>query len=584
MKYVLLSVLLFVISGLAPVAAIDAEFVDDTRSYLSRLEKLGFAGVVTIAENGTPVLAEGYGFANREMKIRWSTSSVATIGSITKQFTAAAILVLQERGSVNVTDGLDKYFSGVPEDKAEITLHQLLTHSSGIIDPPDIDDFDANTRDEYVTRVLETPLDSQPGERFEYANANYSLLGAIIELKTGKSYEAAMRELVFDPAGLKETGYTKPAWDGDRIVQGYEGSERWGTVLERPMAEDGPYWALRANGGIYSTSTDMLKWAQALLDDRVLSPKSREMMWIPHVDETNGDGDSWYGYGWVVLQLDDGSRLVTHNGGNGILFADFAIVPEKNIVAFLQTNVVADFRTANGLLEEISMRLFGGVPYPEVPDVIDVAPAVLESWQGVYRFSNGERIDVTVDGGAIRVVPTGWSAYAWVHSGTGLDPAPLVKKSETINQIVGAYTRGDFAPLFEAYGGQVSIERLKSGYENRVRQREAEYGPYRGYEVLGTGTGEQYQFTVVSFYHENETLLRAYVWALDEENKLLGMTTRRMESGCRFFPVKSGGYQSWEPATGASAVARMEKTDHDASFVLIREDGMVIARRTRNAR
>ncbi|MDH3198609.1 MAG: beta-lactamase family protein [Candidatus Krumholzibacteria bacterium] len=146
--------------------------------------------------------------------------------------------------------------------------------------------------------------------------------GAVIEQLTGRSYGAAMRELVFAPAGLEETGYSGPAWPQERLAQGYTGDERWGTVLERPMAEDGPYWALRANSGIHSTAMDMLRWSQALLDGRVLAPESREALWTPFVDETGGDGESFYGYGWSIVEpapgaLDAWAGKYETSGGEG---------------------------------------------------------------------------------------------------------------------------------------------------------------------------------------------------------------------------------------------------------------------------
>jgi CubicO group peptidase (beta-lactamase class C family) len=581
MKNMLVLVTAFVVVAYGSAGSadgFDTAFVEDTKAYLSRLEKLGFAGTVLVAQNGEPVIAEGYGLANREKAIGWTPSTVSTIGSITKQFTAAAILVLQEQDKVNVQEGLDKYFSDVPDDKSKITLHHLLTHSSGIVDPPNIDDFDQNTREEYVRIILEAPLESEPGERYEYANANFSLLGAIVELETGKSYEVALHELIFQPAGLKETGYTLPEWDEERLAIGYVGDERWGTVLERPMADDGPYWALRANGGIYSTSEDMLRWAQALLGNRVLSPESRDAMWTPHVDESNGDGSSFYGYGWVVDRKHI-PHVVMHNGGNGILFADFAIMPDENIVAFVQTNVVADFRVANDLLAEIGARLFGSESYPDVPEVADIDPATLDAWAGTYQIDNGDRLDVSIDGNALRVVPSGWKAYAVIHSLPEQDTQPLVEMSAEIDRIVGAYVEGDFGPMFEAYRRQVPAERLKEMYESRQREREAEHGPFKGYEILGTGTGDRYHFTSVRFNYERGEILRTYVWERGETSKLLGITTRRMDPGCRFFPVEGGHFQSWEPATGASVSARLDKTPDGAAFVLLRTAGEVIARR-----
>jgi CubicO group peptidase (beta-lactamase class C family) len=334
-------------------------------AYLGQLEKLGFAGSVVISKAGRPILAAGYGLADREHGIPWSPGTVSTVGSITKQFTGAAILALVESGALSVEDPISKYFAAVPEDKQDITLYHLLTHSSGIVDLEGLGDWDPIDREEFIRRAMEQELAFEPGSAYEYSNAGFSLLGAIIEQLTQKSWEEFVRDRLFLPAGMYETGYILPQWGEGRLAQGYRGGERWGTVLERPLAEDGPYWVLRANGGVYSNAWDMVRWGQALLNGGPLSEKSMETYWSPHFDE--GGGDSFYGYGWVVTEM-AGHKVITHNGGNGILFADMAIVPDAELVVVIQTNVVADFRVAERLLEQIGSRLLVGEELPSVPD------------------------------------------------------------------------------------------------------------------------------------------------------------------------------------------------------------------------
>ncbi|MDH4038917.1 MAG: beta-lactamase family protein, partial [Candidatus Krumholzibacteria bacterium] len=319
----LLLMLVLSLAGPAAGAGID-DRIPALETYLDRLENLGFAGSVLVAEGDRTLLASGYGLADRATARPWTPQTVSTIGSITKQFTGAAILALSDDGRLSVSDPITKYFSDVPSDKQSITLHQLLTHSSGIMNLEGVGDFDAISRDEFVRRAMAQELAFPPGEGYEYSNAGYSLLGAIIEQLTGASYETFVRERFFLPAGMKDTGYILPDFDMQRVAQGYEGDETWGTVLEHPMADDGPYWVLRANGGIHSTVEDMNRWAQYLLSGKALSPASMKAYWSPQVDE--GGGDSFYGYGWVVIDK-DGTRIITHNGGNGIFFADMLIVP-----------------------------------------------------------------------------------------------------------------------------------------------------------------------------------------------------------------------------------------------------------------
>jgi len=516
-------------------------FDTDTRTYLERLEKLGFSGSVIIAARGELVLADGYGDAKRDPSVPWTPATVSTIGSITKQFTAAAIMRLQEQEKLRVEDTLADHFENVPEDKAGITLHQLLSHSSGISDPP-VDDFEENTRDGYVTMVLEAPLASEPGTTYEYANANFSLLAAIIEQNTGSSYEEALRDLIFAPAGLERTGYILPDYSDAVVAEAYAGNERWGTILERPMAKDGPYWALRGNGGIHSTAEEMVRWGEVLLGDEVLTAASREAMWSKHIDESNdGAGESFYGYGWVVMEPMPGFAVITHNGGNRYYFADMAIIPSLGIIAFIQTNVVSTFPVANELLQQMMGRM-QGQPYPTVPDVASVDAASLQKWEGTYTLGAEDRIEVSVDGTALRVTPYGWGAWAAVHSVPEQDTAELAEMSAEIDRIVGAYFAGDFQPIHDAYGGSVTLERLQETHASRQAQRVEEYGAFQGYEVLGTGTGEDYHFTPVRFRYERESILRTYVWSRDEERSLLGVTTRHMEASCQFYPVAGGGF------------------------------------------
>jgi CubicO group peptidase (beta-lactamase class C family) len=429
--------------------------VDDVRAYLHRLEKLGVAGVFLIARNGDPVLAEGIGLADRERGTRWTPGTVSTIGSITKQFTGAAILLLVKEGRLSVQDPITKYFDGVPEDKRAVTLHQLLTHSSGIGDLAGADDWDPIGREEFVRRALAQPLSFPPGTSYEYSNAGYSLLGAIIEKLRGGPYERFVRERLFLPQGMYETGYLLPSWGDGRIAQGYRNGERWGTVLERPMAEDGPYWVLRGNGGIHTTAYDMLRWGEALRGGRVLPPGLMEQYWAPHVSE---GGDSHYGYGWSI-QTVAGAKVITHNGGNGIFFADMAIVPSEGLVIYLATNVASEQPIVYRLLEQIGHRVLADEPLPSVPDRIDVPQAKLTALVGTYALPEGAGALAVAapDGRSLRIEPSGPHAFARLLSTKPADLARSDRLSARTDAVLAAIFRGDLGPLHDAYGGKVPL-------------------------------------------------------------------------------------------------------------------------------
>ncbi len=326
------------------------------------LRRAGFQGSVLIVKGDQTLLRKGYGMSDRDAGVPYGVDTVFSLGSITKQFTAAAILKLEMQGKVRTTDSVAKYFSGVPADKRPITVHQLLTYTSGL-DSDFADDFDPIGRDAYVARALSSKLLSPPGSVYHYSNAGYSLLGAIVELASGQPYEAFLREHLFRPAGMERTGYRLPKWNPKDIAIGYQDGKRWGRLTERPWAVDGPYWALRANGAIHTTLDDVLRWHRAMLEDKILSTSSKAKMFAKHVAEEPG-GDTFYGYGWTVRDLAGAGRIVSHNGGNGVFYAEVIRMLDAGTLVVVSTNdsTIRGGRIAEGLAR---MALGQEVPIPE---------------------------------------------------------------------------------------------------------------------------------------------------------------------------------------------------------------------------
>lgn len=547
-------------------AAVPAEAQSDSvaaaeiRDYLGRLEKLGFAGSIVVARAGSPILAAGYGLADRERGIPWGPGTVSTIGSITKQFTGAAILALQEAGALTVDDPITEYFAAVPADKRAITLYHLLTHSSGIVDLAGLGDWDPIDREAFIRRAMGQELHFEPGSDYAYSNAGFSLLGAVIEQRTGMSWEEYVRERLLLPAGMFETGYILPQWGKGQLAQGYRGGERWGTVLERPFGEDGPYWVLRANGGVHSNAWDMLRWGQALLNGRPLSEESMEAYWSPQFDE--GGGDSFYGYGWVVTDL-AGHRVITHNGGNGILFADMAIVPDAGLVMVIQTNVVADFRVAERLLEQIGLRLLAGEELPVVPDRAASAPRGLERLAGVYDLDGGGELRVTVAGDELAIEAEGRQGFAGLLSTRPVDAARAARLTDRIDDLVGAYLADDWTPLWEAYGRDMPLELLASRGRGLLRELSERDGSVRGHEVLGTAFRDGRDVTLVRIDFEHGQVYRAYVWDPDRQETLLGVSVRGLDHVLHVIPEEGGAFASWDARTGESRPVRFEAVSPD---------------------
>ena len=546
----------FVLTGWIALAALSAAAdpaIEQVAEHMRRLEKLGFAGAVLIARGDEVLLHEGYGLANREQNTPWSAQTISTIGSITKQFTGAAILRLSDRAQLRVTDPITRYFDPVPPDKQGITLHQLLTHSSGIVDLPDLGDFDPIGRDEYVRRALQQALSFEPGTSYEYSNANFSLLGAIVEQLSGKSYEAFMREEFFLPLGMQETGYILPRWDVSRLAQGYRAGEKWGTVLERPMAEDGPYWALRANGGIHSTLTEMWTWCKALMAGGVLSAESMEQYWAPHVDE--GGGESHYAYGWVVRQA-AGETIITHNGGNGIHFADIALVPRQKLFIGLQCSVIADFRAANRLLEQLGGLLIVGQPLPRIPDLAQIEPAKLEPLAGTYQFADGGELLVRVDAARLVLEAKDREGFTQLFSQRPVDRARAARFCERIESILGAFLKGDIEPTHAAYAGRVPREILQQRAQEQLADWNRDFGAVTGVSVLGTAFREDRDETLARIEFERGSVLRTYVWDAQAEESLQGISMRGSPTELLVLPDQSGDFMSFDSGSGSARPLR----------------------------
>lgn len=320
-------------------------------AYLSKIEERGYSGAVIAAKNGEIVLRKGYGYANREKKIPITPDAVFTVGSITKQFTGAAILKLEMQGKLRVGDTIDRYFSDVPDDKKRITIHQLLTHTAGLPDSLG-GDFDMTaTKDAVKRAAMASKLRWKPGTKHAYSNVGYSLLGMIVEKASGMTYEQFLWKYLFEPADMMHTGYLIPKFDPDTLAIGYRQNKAWGTVLGHPMLEDGPCWHLRANGGIHSTINDLYKWHLALNKTAILSDEAKKKYFAPHVDE--GYGDSFYGYGWVNFKTPGGQHFLGHDGGNPFFFADFRRYVEDDSVLVHAMNNTKYAEQVSNRLESI---------------------------------------------------------------------------------------------------------------------------------------------------------------------------------------------------------------------------------------
>jgi CubicO group peptidase (beta-lactamase class C family) len=335
------AVTLILLAGLIPALATgqsaprppDAEIIGALQTYLAAREAEGFSGSVLVARGDTILLERGYGFLDAARTRPVTSDSVYTTGSITKQFTAAAILKLEMLRLLSTDDRLSVHLPGVPADKQSITLHHLLTHTAGF-PAASGDDLEPIERDAFVALVLGRPL-AQPIGTYAYSNVGYSLLAAVVERVSKQPYDRFVAEQLFDPAGMRATGYSRPQWAPSTLARAIndDGSDR-GTFGEVAMPNGLPGWHLLGNGGILSTSRDMFRWHLALAGTSILNDAAKAKLVRPWVDEGGG---SHYGYGWSIEDTPFGP-LVTHNGGNPYFFADVLRYTDSGVFVYYTTN------------------------------------------------------------------------------------------------------------------------------------------------------------------------------------------------------------------------------------------------------
>jgi CubicO group peptidase (beta-lactamase class C family) len=364
MQYFMILLLLTLINGACIGQTPDTkETVARVSAYLDKLEAVGFTGSVLVEINGKKSLSRGYGFRNAAAKQKNTPDTIFDIGSITKQFTSAAILKLEMHGKLTTSDKITKYFPGVPADKSGITIHQLLRHIAGL---PSVvgGDYDKISEDEFIGKVMKAPLKFEPGARFSYSNVGYSLLAIIIERVSGQKYEEFLYSNLWHPAGMEMTGYSRPVFNKEMIATGYKEDVEWGKPTEKEWGGDAPYWHLKGNGGILSTTEDMYKWHLALLTDNILSKAAKEKYYHPQFRP--GENESpYYAYGWAILKTPRNTILAKHNGTNRIFFSDFfRYINEGVAIIFLSNKAHLDFRETDRTISKI---IFDPDYTPEIP-------------------------------------------------------------------------------------------------------------------------------------------------------------------------------------------------------------------------
>jgi CubicO group peptidase (beta-lactamase class C family) len=299
-----IAIALFAFVGLASAQDITAKVDELANAYIKKNQ---FIGSVLVAKGGNVLVKKGYGMANIELAVPNTPETKFRLGSITKQFTATAILQLAAAGKLSVDDKISKYIADTPPSWSDITIHHLLTHTSGIFNYTNAPEFTKQMRqswkpEDILGLVKNKPLDFTPGSKFSYSNSGYIALGLIVEKASGETYEAYIKKHIFDALDMNASGYDHASSILSHRAVGYTATADGKFSNADFIDMSFPY----AAGALYSTVEDLYRWDRALYSDKVLAKASREKMFTPFLND--------YAYGWFA-KSNGAHKVIAHGGG-----------------------------------------------------------------------------------------------------------------------------------------------------------------------------------------------------------------------------------------------------------------------------
>lgn len=333
-------------------AAGNALLADQTDDYLReqmRTHRIPGASLI-ITKDGKEVKSASYGLANLELNVPVKLETVFEIGSISKQFTATCILLLQQDGKLSVEDKIGKYLKDIPDAWTNVTIRHLLSHTSGVKSYTGLSGFALTehlTQAQFIKKLGVQPLEFQPGESWKYSNSGFSLLGYIIENVSGKSYWQFLRERILQQLGMNTTTDRNPGTIITNRAAGYEQTNHLHINRDYDLTD------VFSAGAIASTVGDLAKWSAALDSEIILSTASKTAAWTPQ--KLNDGKATKYGFGWFIDSV-EGHRNIGHGGSTSGFNASIQRFPDDGLAVILLTNT--DEQIATTIARKIATFYF----------------------------------------------------------------------------------------------------------------------------------------------------------------------------------------------------------------------------------
>jgi CubicO group peptidase (beta-lactamase class C family) len=323
-------------------------FADQSDDFLqAQMKSHGIPGcTLIVVKSGKQLKNAAYGLANLELNVPATAETKFEIGSITKQFTAAAVLLLEQQGKLSVDDSVTRYLTNAPASWTNITLRHLLSHTSGLKSYTALEGFALTqhlSENEFIRRIEAAKREFQPGEGWKYCNTGFNLLGYVIEHVSGKSYWEFLQEQIFAPLEMASTMNRAPGLVITNRAAGYEQTNHMHINRDYDLTD------VFSAGALISTTGDLARWSAALDQEKLLDASSRKKMWTQA--KLNSGKETTYGFGWF-LDKAGGHKNIGHGGATSGFSASIQRFPDDNLTVILLTNT--DEQIATTLAKKIA--------------------------------------------------------------------------------------------------------------------------------------------------------------------------------------------------------------------------------------
>lgn len=340
---------------------------------------------VIVTQDGKPLFRKAYGQASVDAKTPMQPDMQLRVGSMTKQFTAVAILMLADQGKLSLQDDVTRFLPDYPTKGKRITIENLIHHTSGIRNYTNMGAFwsiadEDKTVDQMIDFFKNEPMDFAPGERWGYSNSGYFLLGAIIEKASGMRYADFIAKNIFEPLDMHDTAYEGHERSARRRIAGHNKGFFSGFKEVNAISMSLPY----AAGAIVSTVDDLARWDAAITAGKLLKPETWKQAFVPC--SLPKDAHCVYGYGWNIGKL-RGHKAIAHGGDIPGFNADAVRLPDEKIYVAVLSNVNRDVVNTS-MAAQLAAAIAVGNPFPE-QKVVKLAPADLEGLVGTYKVADG---------------------------------------------------------------------------------------------------------------------------------------------------------------------------------------------------